>query len=123
MHSTHSNLAEFPIGASVTLEQLARDPYPVYARMQADEPISWVPALGMYYVVRYDDVLAILRDSTRFAVGTAHSTLFDTFGTHMLTVDGALHDRYRMAYQPHFVPAALRVEAEKHIRAHVDALI
>src|ERR1700756_5429114 len=106
----------FPIGSSITLEELARDPYPTYARMQTHEPISWVSVLGMYYVVRYEHAQAILRDPAHFAVGTEHSTLFDTFGSHMLTVDGELHDQYRAAFQPYFLPSVLRNEAEKQIR-------
>jgi cytochrome P450 len=113
----------FPVGSSVSLEELARDPYPTYARMQSDEPVSWVPALGMYYVVRYDDVQAMLQEPGHFAVGTEYSTLYDTFGRHMLTVDGELHEEYRSAFQPHFGVSALRTHIESRIRAHVDRLI
>jgi cytochrome P450 len=113
----------YPIGASVVPEDLARDPYPVYARMQALEPISWVAGLNMYYVVRYDHVHAILTDPLRFAVGTEHSTLFDTFGAHMLTVDDERHERYRAAFQPSLAPSALRLEVEQRILENVDCLI
>jgi cytochrome P450 len=91
--------------------------------MQNEEPVSWVPALGMYYVVRYDDVQAMLQEPGRFAVGTEHSTLYDTFGRHMLTVDGGLHREYRSAFQPHFGASVLRNHIEGRIRAHVDRLI
>jgi cytochrome P450 len=113
----------FPIGSSISLEELARDPYPTYARMQNDEPVSWVPVLGMYYIVRYEHVQAVLKEPGRFAVGTEHSTLFDTFGQHMLTVDGALHDHYRSAFQPHFQAGTLRNQIESRIRDHVDRLL
>lgn len=115
--------ARFPVGASASLDALERDPYPTYARMLEQEPISWVPALGMYYVVRYADVVAILYDPVRFTVGTDQSVLFDTFGLHMLSIDGELHDRYKSAFHEAFLPAALRTRMREHIRAHVDRLI
>lgn len=121
--TTATRAALYPIGASVTLADLARDPYPTYARMQVNEPISWVSVLGMYYVVRYEHVQAILKEPARFSVGTEHSTLFDTFGTHMLTVDDGRHERYRAAFQPFFLPSAVRGEVEKQIRDHVDRLL
>jgi cytochrome P450 len=111
------------IGASVTPEALAFDPYPIYARMRDEEPICWIPSLKMYYVVRYDHVHAMLTEPARFAVGTEHSTLFDTFGSHMLTVDSADHERYRKEFAPSMAPGALRNAIEKEITGHVDALI
>jgi hypothetical protein len=34
-------------GESVTLEDLERDTYPVYERLRDEEPVSWVPAVGL----------------------------------------------------------------------------
>lgn len=115
--------AAFPIGASITLEALASDPYPIYARLRESEPISWLPALNMYYVVRYDDVDAILRDPERFSVGTENSTLFDTFGTHMLTVEDPLHERYKSPFRPTFMPSGLRGWFEEEVADHASGLI
>jgi cytochrome P450 len=113
----------FPIGASVELDSLALDPYPIYARMQAEEPISWVPSLKMYYVVRYDHVHAMLTEPARFSVGTKNSTLFDTFGSHMLTVDCSDHERYRKEFAPSLAAGALRNGLDESIVLHVDTLI
>jgi cytochrome P450 len=92
--------ARFPLGAAVDLAALSRDPYPIYANLREAEPVSFVPALNMYLVTRYDDVSAILQDTTHFVVGTEHSTVFDTFGEHMMTVEGERHDNYKRAHQP-----------------------
>jgi cytochrome P450 len=113
----------FPIGSTVTLEELTRDPYPTYSRMQSEEPISWVSALGMYYVVRYEDVLTVLKDPLHYAVGTEQSTLFDTFGTQMLTVDNEFHGEYRSAFQPYFLPSVVRAQMQERIAGHVDRLL
>jgi cytochrome P450 len=115
--------ASFPVGAAVTLEGLAEDPYSIYARMHQTEPISLVPVLGMYYVVRYEDVHAILRDPARFSVGTERSTLFDTFGRHMLTVEDPLHEQYKAPLLSTFRSNHLRDTLGEEIRRNVDQLI
>jgi cytochrome P450 len=111
------------IGASITPDALAFDPYPLYAQIRAEEPICWIPSLNMYYAVRYDHVHALLTEPARFAVGTEHSTLFDTFGSHMLTVDSTDHERYRKEFAPSMTPSTLRNALENQIAHHVDTLI
>ncbi len=77
----------------------------------------------MYFVTRYEDVTTILQDTDRFVVGTERSTVFDTFGEHMMTVEGEPHDKYKRAHQPFFMPETIRDTLEDRIRAHVDLLI
>jgi cytochrome P450 len=113
----------YSVGASVTPEALALDPYPIYARLQAEEPISWIPALNMYYIVRYEHVHAMLTDPARFTVGTEHSTLYDTFGTHMLTVDTSRHEHYRREFASSLTPGALKGVLETTIMGHASTLI
>ena len=44
------------IGQTITLEDLERDPYPIYERLRAEEPVSWVPAVQLWLVTRWDEV-------------------------------------------------------------------
>jgi cytochrome P450 len=115
--------ARFPLGVAITLADLADNPYPIYARLRVAEPISWLPALGMYYVTRYEDVRALLLDPEHFTTASEHSTIFDTFGAHMLTVEGKAHDQYRALFQPNFTPGAVRRHLEDAIRQAADTLI
>lgn len=119
----HRENRRYPIGASVSSEELSRDPYPIYARMQESEPISWVPALGMWYVTRHEDVQRILLDTEHFVTGTEDSVIYDTFGSHMLTVEGADHDRYKLAARSSFMPKNIKMEMEAKIQALTDGLI
>ena len=41
---------------SITVEDLEDDPYPVYARLRAEAPVAWVPAVGLWLVTRAPDV-------------------------------------------------------------------
>jgi cytochrome P450 len=113
----------FPLGHDITLEELDRDPYPVFARLREHEPITWVPALNMWFIVGYDDVRTALFDSTRLTTASAQSTIFDTFGAHILTTEGATHDRYRQAARHPFAPGFIRAHLETAIRAAATTLV
>jgi cytochrome P450 len=113
----------FPVGHQITLEELDRDPYPVFARLREREPISWVSALNMWYVVGYENVRAALLDTTRMTTMSARSTIFDTFGSHVLTTEGATHDRYRESLRHSFAPSFVRVHLEPAIAAAATAII
>jgi cytochrome P450 len=116
-------VARFPLGAAITLAELSDNPYPAYARLREAEPISWLPALGMYFVTRYEDVRALLLDPENFTTASEHSTIFDTFGAQMLTVEGKAHDHYRASFQPSFTPGAVRRHLEESITQAPDTLI
>jgi cytochrome P450 len=73
---------------------LNRDPYPIFERLRVAEPVSWIDELQMWYLTRYRDIQAVLGDPVRFTTRFESSTIFDTFGTHMLTSDGAEQQRY-----------------------------
>jgi cytochrome P450 len=112
---TSAKSARFPIGRDITLAELDRDPYPAFARLREREPISWIPALNMWYVVGYENVRTALMDTARMTTASVQSTIFDTFGAHILTTEGTTHDRYRQALRHPFTPS--------FIRAHLEAAI
>jgi cytochrome P450 len=113
----------FPLGHEITLEELDRDPYPAFARLRLSEPISWLPALDMWYVVGYENVRDALLDSARLTTASPQSTIYDTFGEHVLTSEGAAHERYRQAASRPFAPAAIRTHLEAAIQEAAAALI
>lgn len=120
---TTASARQYPLGDSISLESLNADPYPIYAELREREPISFVRALDMYWLTRYEDVTAVLHDTEHFVVGTEQSTVFDTFGEHMMTVEGETHTRYKQAHQPFFLPQAIRDNLEHIIQQHADDLI
>jgi cytochrome P450 len=72
------------IGQTVTIEALERDPYPIYERLRDEEPVSWVPAVGLWLVTRFDDVRGVDLDPETFTAATQPSTLNRTMGVNML---------------------------------------
>jgi len=115
--------AAFPIGASVTLAELTRDPYPVFERLREREPISWIPALNMWFATRYADVRQILLDTDNFTTAWDQSTIFDIFGANMLTTEGKTHHRYRRALQQPFMVPNIRQQLEPAIADATQRLI
>jgi cytochrome P450 len=77
-----------PVGTSIALEELERDPYPIYARLRDEEPVSWVPAVGLWLVTRYDDVRNVDLSPQTFTAATDPSTLNRTMGVNMLGMEG-----------------------------------
>lgn len=118
-----ARVANYPLGAAIQLPQLERDPYPIFAIFREREPVTWLAALNMWYVTRYEDVRAIILDTQRFTTASEDSLLLDTFGVHLLTAEGALHDHYRRAVQPYFSPGFVRAHFEQSIRCATAKLI
>jgi cytochrome P450 len=48
-----------------------RDPYPTLERARHEEPVFFAPALGMWVVTRYDDLLTVTRDWQTFSQSAA----------------------------------------------------
>ena len=92
------------LGEGVSLEDLERDPYPVYARLRDDEPVSWVPAVQLWLVTRYDDVRHVDLTPKVFTAQTDPSTLNRTMGTNMLGSEGPDQQRIRRIVEPPFRP-------------------
>jgi len=113
----------FPVGRGITLAELNRDPYPAFERLRQYEPISWIAALNMWYLVGYEDVRAALLDTSRLTTESPQSTILDTFGSHILTTEGAMHERYRQALRHPFTPGFIRTHLEAAMAAAAAALI
>jgi len=87
--------AEFPLGASVTIAELAGDPHSVLRRLRESEPASWLPALGGWLVTRADLAESVLRDARAFTVDDQRFTTARVVGPSMLSLDGDEHRRHR----------------------------
>jgi cytochrome P450 len=92
------------VGEQITLEELERDPYPIYARLRDEEPVSWVPAVQLWLVTRYDDVRTVDLTPEVFTAATDPSTLNRTMGVNMLGSEGPDQRRIRRVVEPPFRP-------------------
>jgi hypothetical protein len=113
----------FPIGATVTLEQLDRDPHPVLARLRASEPVSWLPALQGWLVTRHDLATTVMRDATTYTVDDPRFSTAQVVGPSMLSLDGEDHARHRAPFAPPFRPSAVKERFAQAAAAEADRLI
>src|SRR5437773_755777 len=106
------------LGETVTLEQLETDPYPVYARLRDDEPVSWVPAVQLWLVTRYDDVRRVDLTPDLFTARTDPSTLNRAMGVNMLGSEGPDGERIRRIAEGPFRPR----DVEDRMRGSIPKL-
>jgi cytochrome P450 len=111
------------IGAGITLEDLERDPYPIYQRLRDEEPVSWVPAVGLWLVTRWDDVYFADHNPELFTGATNPSTLNRTMGVNMLGSEGDSHDRVRNVVEAPFRPREVAALAGDRLEAMASSLI
>jgi cytochrome P450 len=104
------------------------DPYPVYHRLRATDPVHWDEQLQVWIVTRYRDVASALHDPrlsadrvTYIREGVGREDLrpfFDFLGDRMVFCDPPKHTRLRGLLDKAFTPHA--VEA---LRPRVQALV
>jgi cytochrome P450 len=115
--------AGFPLGASVTIADLAGDPHPVLRRLREDEPISWLPALGGWLVSRADLAGQVLRDPARFTVDDPRFTTSRVVGPSMLSLDGGAHRRHRDPFARALRTAETSTRLAAAATAHATRLV
>ena len=91
--------------ATITAEDLDRDPDPILARLREEEPVAWIPALEMWFVTRWEDVQAMEDHPEVFSAATEPSFLARTLGQNMLTQDPPACTRLQRAMKPPFLRA------------------
>jgi cytochrome P450 len=117
------SIGEMSVGETITVEDLERDPYPIYKRLRDEEPISWVESVGLWLVTRWDDVMHVDENPDVFTAETEPSTLNRTFGKNLLGSEGAYHRRIRSIIEPAFRPGAVRPYIEEVIAPIANELI
>jgi cytochrome P450 len=113
----------YPVGAAATLAELEGDPHPLLARLRASEPVSWVPVLGSWLVTRHDLALRVMRDAAAFTVDDPRFSTAQVIGPSMLSLDGAVHTRYRDPFARSFRPVGVRARFAAFVSEEVDRLI
>jgi cytochrome P450 len=112
--------------ASITVEDLERDPFPIYARLRDEAPVCHVPAVGLTLVTRWDDVQHVATHGDVFSADVDSSPLTRTLGQNMLTLDGDAQKRIRATIDPSMRPRAVAAYAPDVIapiaRRYLDGL-
>jgi len=109
---------------AVTVEALeAPDAHALLARLREREPVSWLPALGGWLVLRRDLALQVMVDAATFTVDDPRFSTGRVVGPSMLTLDGGEHQRHRAPFARPFRLQAVRERFTDLVSQEVDRLI
>jgi cytochrome P450 len=104
------------LAESVTVEDLEADPYPIYARLRREAPVCFIPAVGLWFVTRYDDVEFVATHPEQFTAELDDSPVDRTFGSPtIITVDGERHLELRRGLDTKYRP--------RQVNAYIDDLV
>ena len=110
-------------------ESFQEDPYPAYARLQAEAPVYHEPRYGAYALTRYADVDAVLRDHETFLSGAGPAPMPTPEGQPsaarlplLAATDPPHHDQLRALVSRAFTPRRVS-ESQPRIEAFAKRLV
>ncbi len=118
-----SNLARYPLGAAVTLDDLDADPHGPLAALREREPVSWVPVLDGWLVTRRDLCVEVMRDAGTFTVDDPRFSTAQVVGPSMLSLDGETHRRHRDPFAEALRATELRERLARRVAQEARRLV
>jgi cytochrome P450 len=120
-------------------DEIKANPYPIYARLRAEAPVSEQVSLEggnfLWFVTRYDDAEAVLRDHKRFVKNYRNTRtaeelaqmpplprLSQLLDGHMLNLDGEAHQRQRTLVNKAFTTRMVN-QLQSRVQAIADELL
>jgi cytochrome P450 len=112
---------------TITVADLDDDPYPVYARLRAESPVAWVPAVNLWMVTRAADVETVASRPDLFTARVSDSPVDRSFGgSTVMTLDGEAHLELRRSldakYRPRVVATYIDALVEPLAQRYLDRL-
>lgn len=116
-----------PLDESITIDQLTRDPYPIYRRLRAEAPVMKVAATGRTFLTKAADTRAVKDDPVLWSSDDPNTPMERAFQAHtLMRKDGPAHLAERQAMQPTFMPGNLKnvwgPMYEAHAATYLDRL-
>jgi cytochrome P450 len=112
--------------------EVLADPYPLYARLRAEDPVHWDPFLHAWVVTRYADVLTVLHDYSADRTPTPEqltemglsdlNPIAAVMVKQMLFLDAPAHTRLRGLASTAFTPRRVEV-LRGHVRQIAESLL
>ena len=100
-----------PQDETITLEQLDRDPFPIYRRLRAEAPVLRVKAARRTFLTKAADTKYVKDNPELFSSDDPNTPMKRAFRAHtLMRKDGEAHKRERMAMAPAFSPRVIQGE-------------
>ena len=119
-----STPAGAPIDETITIEQLTRDPYPIYRRLRQEAPVLRVKSDGRTFLTRAADTRAVKDNAALFSSDDPNTPMKRAFLSHtLMRKDHDEHRAERMAMMPALMPKTIdEVWAPLYARLAADYL-
>jgi cytochrome P450 family 142 subfamily A polypeptide 1 len=99
------------------------DPWDAYRRLRDEAPVFWDPVQTLWVISRYDDIVAVERDGTRYSSFYGSRPHLDQRADRsMINMDDPAHQAQRDLVARRFTPRAVRSH-EDHVRAVVTDIL
>ncbi len=108
-------------------DEIYDDPYPVYEKMRAEQPVYYVEEYDCWFLSRFEDIWRVGPDAKHFTAtqGTTppHLLTKDTpLNLSFASMDPPQHSKYRAQVNEHFKPAAI-AKLEPELGPVVEGLV
>ncbi len=108
---------------SLFAPEMAENPYPFYAQLRRDKPVSRIGPLGLWAVAKYDDCVRILRDPETFSsIVSTQAMAGEDVPPSMLFNDPPVHSRLRGLIIKAFTPRVVELQRQA-VQEYCDKLI
>jgi cytochrome P450 len=109
--------------SALRLADLEVDPHPILAELRSQTPAAYVPAMDMWLITRWEDVVTVCDSPQRFAANTNPSWLRECLGENMLTLDHEDHRRLATGMRPPFAGTEMGRATRDLLPSILDDLI
>ncbi|MGR3271905.1 cytochrome P450 [Thalassococcus profundi] len=110
-----------PVNDHVTMDQLTRDPYPIYRRMRAETPVVRVSSVKRTFLTKAAFTKYVKDTPEIFSSNDPNTPMKPAFRAHtLMRKDGAEHRRERMAMQMAYTPKVIKQDWADLYRGIVD---
>ena len=110
-----------PVNDHVTMDQLTRDPYPIYRRMRAETPVVRVSSVKRTFLTKAASTKYVKDTPEIFSSNDPNTPMKPAFRAHtLMRKDGAEHRRERMAMQMAYTPKVIKQDWADLYRGIVD---
>ena len=112
------------IADEITVEELDSDPYPIYAQMRREDPVCFVPAVGLWFVTRWRDVERATTHPDLFSSKVDPSPLSRAMGgDSILLLDGKPQKKLRAMLDPSLRPRVVEATTPGLVEPIVESLL
>ncbi|MEA2820229.1 MAG: cytochrome family [Bradyrhizobium sp.] len=97
-----------PLDETITIEELARDPYPIYRRLRREAPVLRVKSVGRTFLTKAADTKAVKDNAALFSSNDPNTPMKRAFlARTLMRKDHEEHRAERMAMMPALMPKTI----------------